>query len=268
MMVANRLLIASAQLTIMLSAALKAARGLVRDFGEVEHLQVSQKGPGNFVTKADRRAEQVIVEVLQKARPEYSFLLEESGAIKGTDPEHRWIVDPLDGTNNFLHALPHFAISIALEKNGEIISGLVYDPLSDELFYAQKGRGAFMNDRRLRVAARQNLEDSMIGVTFPHSSYNGTIDFFPKLQSINHQASALRRSGSAALDLCYVAAGRFDGYFAVNLQPWDMAAASLIILEAGGFVSDLYGSKDFLKTHHICAGNEKIHQHLLKNFLK
>jgi myo-inositol-1(or 4)-monophosphatase len=263
-MITNRLHIQSAQLNLMLSAALKASRGLIRDFGEVEHLQVSKKGPGNFVTRADRKAEQVIVEVLQNARPEYSFLLEESGEIKGSDPEHRWIVDPLDGTSNYLHAVPHFAISIALEKNGEIISGLVYDPIKDELFYAQKGRGAFMNDRRLRVAAREDLTDALIGVAFPRGDDEGAQSFFPKLQEINHDASTLRRSGSSALDLCYVAAGRYDGYVAINLQPWDMAAASLIILEAGGFTSDLHGNKDFLNSRQVCAGNEKIHQALLK----
>jgi myo-inositol-1(or 4)-monophosphatase len=262
-MITNRLHITSAQLNLMLSAALKASRGLLRDFGEVEHLQVSKKGPGNFVTRADRRAEQVIVEVLQKARPEYSFLLEESGEIKGTDPEHRWIVDPLDGTSNFLHAIPHFAISIALEKNGEIISGIVYDPLKDELFYAQKGRGAYVNDRRLRVSAREDFTDSLIGIAFPRAYEEGSKEFFSKIQEINQQASALRRSGSSALDLCYVAAGRYDGYAAVNLQPWDMAAASLIILEAGGFISDFHGRKDFLNAQQVCAGNEKIHQALL-----
>lgn len=263
-MISNRLHIASAQLNLMASAAIKAARGLIRDFGEVEHLQVSKKGPGNFVTKADRRAEQVIIEVLQKARPAYPFLVEEAGEIKGTDPDHRWIVDPLDGTSNFLHAVPHFAISIALEKNGEIISGIVYDPLKDDLYYAQKGRGAFVNDRRLRVASRENLADAMIGMAFPRAYDLSSQEFFPKLQEINKHVASMRRSGSAALDLCYVAAGRYDGYVAINLQPWDMAAASLIILEAGGFITDLHGKKDFLNARQVCAGNEKIHQALLK----
>lgn len=263
-MITNRLHITSPQLNLMASAALKAARGLIRDFGEVEHLQVSKKGPGNFVTRADRRAEQVIIETLSKARPEYSCLAEEAGEIKGTDPEHRWIIDPLDGTSNFLHALPHFAISIALEKKGEIISGVVYDPLKDELFYAQKGRGAFVNDRRLRVAGRSDLSDAMIGVAFPRAYDAGSQDFFPKLQEINKNVAAVRRSGSAALDLCYVAAGRYDGYVAINLEPWDMAAASLIIIEAGGFITDLHGNQGILSAHQVCAGNEKIHHSLLQ----
>ena len=260
----TNLAITSPVLNVMYSACTKAARGLTRDFGEVEHLQVSRKGPGDFVTKADLKAEETIIRVLQKARPTYSMLVEESGEIEGIEPEYRWIVDPLDGTTNFINAIPHFAISIGLEYRGEIIAGMVYDPLKDECFYAEKGNGAYLNEQRIRVSSKNMFDDALIGVTFPRPSYAGDVNFYKTFQKIEATASAMRRMGSAVLDLCYVAAGRYEGYWSLELSPWDMAAGSIIVQEAGGYVTDLKGKNDFMKTRSILAGNEMAHGKISK----
>jgi len=263
---ATRLKIRSALLNVMFDATMKAAKGLIRDFGEVEHLQVSKKGPGDFVSRADLRAEKIIKETLEKARPGSSFLLEESGEVEGDLAGLRFIVDPLDGTLNFLHGVPHFAISIACEKEGQLIAGMTYDPIKDELFYAERGQGAFMNDRRLRVSGRDHLTDTLLGVTFPRPGYAGPYNTFEIAKEMNTQVASLRRTGSAVLDICYVAAGRFDGYWAAQLSPWDMAAAALIVYEAGGYVSALNGKTDFLEQGNILCGNERVHKSLLKFF--
>lgn len=262
----NRLKIRSALLNVMFDATMKAAKGLIRDFGEVEHLQVSKKGPGDFVSRADLRAEKIIRETLEKARPGASFLLEESGEIAGDRSDLRFIVDPLDGTLNFLHGVPHFAISIACEKEGQLIAGMTYDPIKDELFYAERGQGAFMNERRLRVSGREQLMDTLLGVTFPRPGYAGPYNPFEIAKEMNTQVASLRRTGSAVLDICYVAAGRFDGYWAAQLSPWDMAAAALIVYEAGGFISALNGKTDFLEQGNILCGNERIQRALQKFF--
>jgi myo-inositol-1(or 4)-monophosphatase len=254
----------SALMNVMLKAARKAARTLKRDFGEIEHLQVSLKGPANFVTAADRRAEQILHEELELARPGYGFLGEEGGMRPGADKTHRWIVDPLDGTMNFLHGIPHFAISIALEREGTIVAGLVYNPANDELFTAERGKGTFLNDQRLRVAARTRLADAVVACALPHPSRGD-----PELSRMEHAAAqgkvaGLRRFGVASLDLAWVAAGRFDAYWERGLSPWDMAAGIILVREAGGFVSDLEGGDTMLVSGDILAGNESINRDLLR----
>jgi myo-inositol-1(or 4)-monophosphatase len=249
----------SALINVMTGAALKAARGLIRDFGEVEQLQVSIKGPGEFVSTADLKAERVLRTELTKGRPGYGFLMEESGATAGSDAKNCWIVDPLDGTTNFLHGLPHWAISIALEREGEIVAGVVYEPLRDEMFWAEKGAGAFLNDRRLRVSARRQLSEAVIGTGIPfaqrgdHESYLGT------LGAVMAATSGVRRFGAASLDLAYVAAGRLDGYWEFGLAPWDIAAGILLVREAGGYVTDLAGGHGMLGSGDVLAANDHLH---------
>ena len=249
----------SATINVMAGAALKAARGLLRDFGEVEQLQVSIKGPGDFVSTADLRSEKVLRTELGKARPGFGFLMEESGGEAGTDPHHRWIVDPLDGTTNFLHGIPHFAISIALERESEIIAGLIYEPLRDQMFWAEKGAGAFLNDRRLRVSARRQLADSLIGTGIPFAGRGDHERYLATLGAVMAMTSGVRRQGAAALDLAYVAAGRFDGFWEFGLSPWDIAAGILLVREAGGYITDLAGGHGMLETGDILAANDHLH---------
>jgi myo-inositol-1(or 4)-monophosphatase len=254
----------SALLNVMIKAAHKASRALKRDFGEVEKLQVSLKGPANFVTAADRRAEETLREELAQARPGYSFLGEEGGAHEGSDKSHRWIVDPLDGTMNFLHGIPHFAISIALEREGTIVAGVVYNPANDELFTAERGKGAFLNDQRMRVAARRRLADAVVACALPHPS-RGDVELTRNEHiAVQDKVAGLRRFGAAALDLAWVAAGRLDAYWERGLSPWDMAAGIALVREAGGFVTDLDGREDMIKTGGIIAGTDAIHRELLR----
>lgn len=248
----------------MSDAARKAARGLNRDFGELAELQVSRKAPADFVSAADLRAEQVIFEALQKARPGYGFLGEERGMIEGTDKTHTWIVDPLDGTTNFLHAIPHFAINIALEREGAIVAGVTYNPASNELFWAEKGKGCFVNDKRLRVAARTRLDESVLATGIPFLGHGQHARFLKELHQVSQRVAGVRRFGSAALDLAWVAAGRYDGYWERDLKPWDMAAGILMVTEAGGKVTDADGGSEMLKAGSICAGNLEIHPQLVE----
>ena len=253
----------SAILNVMVGAATKAARGLKRDFGEVENLQVSRKGPADFVSAADHRAEEVIRAELARARPGYGFLMEESGETAGRDPQHRWIVDPLDGTTNFLHGIPHFAISIALERQGKLSAALIHNPITDELFTAERGSGAFVNDRRLRVAARPGLADAVVATGMPFRGRGDHARYVTELTAVMPEVAGVRRFGAAALDLAYVAAGRFDGFWERDLSPWDLAAGILIVREAGGYVTDLDGRDAVLDKGHVVAGNEAIHGQLL-----
>jgi myo-inositol-1(or 4)-monophosphatase len=255
---------ASALMNVMLAAARKAARSLARDFGEVEQLQVSLKGPANFVTAADHRAEEILHAELARARPGYGFLLEERGEIEGADRTHRFIADPLDGTTNFLHGIPHFAISIALEREGEVVAGLILNPATHEIFTAEKGKGAFLNDRRIRVAARSELADALIGTGIPHSGRPAHDHYLAELRAVMAASAGVRRLGAAALDLAWTAAGRFDGFWERNLRPWDLAAGIVILREAGGFVSDAEGKEAVLAQGSIVAGNEAIQRKLLK----
>jgi myo-inositol-1(or 4)-monophosphatase len=247
----------------MVGAARKAGRGLVRDFGEVEKLQVSVKGPANFVSAADRRAEELLRAELAKVRPGYGFLGEEGGRHEGPDKTHTWIVDPLDGTTNFLHGIPQFAISIGLEREGVIVAGVIYNPATDELFTAERGKGAFLNDRRLRVAARKNLAEAVVACALPHLGRGDLAQFRKELAAVQPKVAGLRRFGAAALDLAYVAAGRFDAYWERNLSPWDMAAGILLVREAGGYVSDAAGHDSMFATGDIVAGNETMHGQIL-----
>jgi myo-inositol-1(or 4)-monophosphatase len=254
----------SATLNVMVNAARKAARSLKRDFGEVERLQVSVKGPGNFASAADHRAEEILREALTKARPGYGFLGEEGGRVAGSDATHTWIVDPLDGTTNFLHGIPQFAISIALERDQAIVAGLIYNPATDELFTAERGKGAVLNDRRLRVAARHRLVDSVVACGLPRIGRGNLGQSQRELAQIQDKVAGLRRFGAAALDLAWVAAGRFDAVWERDLCAWDMAAGLLMVREAGGYVTDLDGGDGMLDKGHIVAGNEAIHAALLK----
>ncbi len=254
----------SALLNVMVQAAMKAGRSLSRDFGEVQNLQVSMKGPGDYVSQADRKAEDILFTELSKARPGYAFLMEERGAIKGDDDQHRWIVDPLDGTTNFLHGIPIFSISIALERQGQIVAAVIYNPAMDELYTTERGGGAFMNDRRLRVAGRSKLTDCVIGCGVPHLGRGHHGNFLVELRNVMAEVSGVRRMGSAALDLAYVAAGRMDGFWETGLSAWDIAAGLLLIREAGGFVSDMDGGQDMLEAGSVVAGNEVIQRALLK----
>lgn len=253
---------ASALMNVMTQAARKAGRVLARDFGEVEHLQVSVKGPADFVTAADLRAEKILFEELSKARPGYGFLMEERGHVDGADKTHRWIVDPLDGTTNFLHGIPLFAISLALEREGEIIAGLIFNPASGETFTAERGKGAFLDDRRIRVSARRELESALFATGIPHRGKPDHDLFLQECRYLMRRSAGIRRMGAASLDLAWVAAGRFDGFWERNLCAWDIAAGVILIREAGGFVSGLNGKQDMLETGGIVAGNTDIHKTL------
>ncbi len=255
---------ASANVNLMIKAARKAARNLLRDFGEVENLQVSSKGPGDFVSRADTKAEETIRGELTEARPNYGWLGEESAEVSGADPTRRWIVDPLDGTTNFLHGLPHWAISIALEHKREIVAAVIYDPVKDEMFVAEKGAGAYLNDRRLRVSGRRDLIEMIFATGIP---FGGRADLPRTLRQIARltpQTAGIRRFGSAALDLAYVAAGRYDGFWEEGLHPWDMAAGLLLVREAGGFVGSIDGATGVFESRSVVAANPAVHEKLME----
>ena len=254
----------SAILNVMIKAAYRAGRSLKRDLGEVENLQVSLKGPRNFVTAADRRAEEIVREELAKARPDYGFLGEEGGARAGADMSHRWIVDPLDGTTNFLHGIPHFAVSIALERNGAIVAALTFNPANDELFVAERGKGAFLNDRRIRVAARKRLAEAVVACGLPHFGRGDLTLARYEIAAAQQHFAGLRRYGAATLDLAWVAAGRLDAYWERDLSPWDLAAGMLLVREAGGFITDLDGGDAVLAKGQVAAGNDTMHRELLR----
>ncbi len=250
-------------MTVMVRAAEKAARGLLRDFNEVENLQVSRKGPADFVTAADKRSEKVIYEELLKARPDFSFMMEETGQVKGNDPDHVWIIDPLDGTHNFMHGVPHWSISIALERKGEVIAGLVYDCTKDEMFMAEKGGGAFLRNRRLRVSGRNDLESSMINYGQPVQNAEAKDLFYKELRAVQNVAM-VRRFASAALDMCYVAAGRIDGYWERGIKPWDVAAGCLLVKEAGGTVTSIETDDNPVYSGNLVTGNPQVHRDIRK----
>lgn len=255
----------SALLNVMIDAARKAARGLARDFGEVTELQVSKKGAGDFVTNADLKAEQTLFELLSKARPGYSFLGEERGMIEGTDKTHTWIVDPLDGTTNFMHAIPHFAVNIALQREGEIVAGVTYNPITHDLFWVEKGKGAFLGaEKRLRVAARKHLDESVLATGVPFVGKPGHGQFLKELHQVSQKVAGVRRFGAASLDLAWVAAGRFDAYWERNLKPWDVAAGVLMVQESGGKVSTIEDHGDPVQGASILASNPELHPQVLK----
>jgi myo-inositol-1(or 4)-monophosphatase len=259
-----QIMLRSALLNVMIKAAHKAGRSLKRDFGEVENLQVSLKGPANFVTAADRRSEEILRQELSHARPGYGFLGEEGGRIEGPDKTHCWIVDPLDGTTNFLHSMPHFGISLALERDGIIVAGVVYNPANDELFTAERGKGAFLNDRRLRVAERKRLLDAVVACGLPHHGRGDLALGLKEIGAMQDKVAGLRRFGAASLDLAWVAAGRYDGYWERNLSPWDIAAGLILVREAGGFATDLAGGESPHWSGDVIAGNDAIHRDLMR----
>jgi myo-inositol-1(or 4)-monophosphatase len=248
----------------MRAAALKAGKLLIRDFGEVAALQVSQKGPADFVTAADLKVERLLKDELERARPGYCFMMEEGGIIEGPDKSHRWYIDPIDGTTNFLHSLAQFAISIGLERDGQLVAALVYAPVLNELFWAEKGRGAWLNDKRLRVASRRKLLESIIATGIPFSGRPGHEVFLGELACMMKVSAGVRRFGAASLDLAYVAAGRFDGFWERGLSPWDIAAGTLLVREAGGLVTDETGSNSVIGAPAIIAANLDLHPEIMK----
>ena len=254
----------SPALNVMMAAARKAGRHLVRDLGELENLQVSMKGPADFVSSADTRTERILIEELTRTRPGYGFLSEESGVIEGKDKTHRFIIDPIDGTTNFLHGIPHFAISIALEREGQIVTALVYNPATDDMFVAEKGHGAFLNDKRLRVAARKTLNTSLVATGIPFQGHGDVARFDAELNAVMPNVAGIRRFGAASLDLAYVAAGRFDAFWERDLSAWDIAAGILLVREAQGVVSDLSGGPNMLDNGTILAANDPLHPQILK----
>ena len=260
----------SGLITIMERAVRKAAPRLRRDFNEVQHLQVSRKGPADFVTMADKRAEDTIVEELRKARPDWGMLLEEGGEIPGDPSKPRWIVDPLDGTTNFLHGMPHFCIAIAVEDpmgpggKPEITHGMVYQPLTDEGFWAEKGRGAWLQGQRLRVSARRDLSDAVIATGIPFLGHGNFSEWSRIFGAVAPEVAGIRRFGSAALDLAWVAAGRYDGFWESGLQPWDVAAGMILVKEAGGFVTDFRGQDQPIERRQVLAANDVLHSKLHK----
>ena len=248
---------ASPLLNVMIAAARKTARSLTRDFGEVENLQVSRKGPSDFVSSADIKAEKTLFEELSKARPGYGFVMEERGVVEGTDKTNRWLVDPLDGTTNFLHGVPHFAISIALEREGVLVAGVIYNVVRDELFWAERGQGAYLNDRRLRVAGRTDMRDCIFATGTPFLGKPGHDVSLGEIERVIAKSAGMRRFGAAALDLAYVAAGRFDGYWERGLNVWDIAAGAVLVREAGGTVNEIDGG-DFMKSGALVASNSSL----------
>jgi myo-inositol-1(or 4)-monophosphatase len=251
-------------MNIMTGAARKAGRAILRDFGELENLQVMRKGLADFVTKADLKAEKVLKEELTRARPHYCFVLEEGGVVEGPDKTHRWYIDPLDGTINFMHGVPHFAVSVGLEREGQLVAGVIYNPVTDDMYTAERGQGAWHNDRRLRVSARRDLADSLVATGIPHRGRPGQSEFLGECNTIMREVSGVRRFGSAALDLAWIAAGRYDAFWERALSPWDMAAGIVLVREAGGVVSDLTSGQDMLTNGHILASNGQLHGPMLK----
>ena len=254
----------SANINVMVNACRKAAKTLIRDFGEIENLQVSLKGPGDFVTASDKKVEKILIEELQRARPNYSILSEEIGEINN-DESFKWIIDPIDGTSNFLHGIPHFAISIGLEHNEEIICGIIYDPIKDEMFVAEKGNGSYLNNQRIRVSSRSKLKDCIIFTGGPkHDSKDRELS----LKEYNNFSSKtlipIRKMGSASLDMAYVAAGRCDGFWQKNLNYWDIAAGIILVKESGGFVTDFNGKNRYIQNKTILVANSKINNEMIK----
>lgn len=255
----------SALLNVMVSAAIKAGKSLARDFNEVENLQVSRKGPADFVSKADIRAEQIVYDELRKARPTYAFLMEEGGEVAGTDGQHTWIIDPLDGTTNFLHSIPLFAVAIALQRGDDIVASVIYNPVLDELYTAEKGGGAWLADRkRLRVASRRHLSDAVVVTGIKTQGTSNDSLQLRQLANINPAVAGIRRSGSICMDMAWLAAGRYDGLWEAGLKPWDVAAGYLMVREAGGVVTDFAGQPGSVWNGQIVAGNETIQADLLK----
>jgi myo-inositol-1(or 4)-monophosphatase len=252
----------SANLNIMEKACKKASKLLIRDFGEIEKLQVSKKGPGDFVTNSDKRTEKIIINELSLARPDYSFLAEEGGSLTKSE-EFRWIIDPIDGTTNFLHGIPYFAISIGLEKNKEIICGMIFNPITNEMFYAEKGKGAYLNNSRIRVSARKNIDECVILTGGPVLSYQNKEIFFKEYEAVSRRVAATRKLGSASLDLAYLASGRCDGVWERNLNYWDIAAGVIIVREAGGTVTDFRGGEKYIEDRNLLATNSKIDKDLI-----
>tara|TARA_Y100000590_G_scaffold386545_1_gene459435 strand:- start:286 stop:1071 length:786 start_codon:yes stop_codon:yes gene_type:complete len=254
----------SANINVMVKACRKAAKTIIRDFGEIEKLQVSVKGPGDFVTNCDKKVEKILIEELHKARPDYSIISEESGKITKNE-SFKWIIDPIDGTANFLHGIPHFAISIGLESNKEIICGIIYDPIKDEMFTAEKGRGSYLNNQRVRVSSRSKLKDCII---FTGGPKHNSADKELILKEYNNFSSKvlipIRKLGSASLDMAYVAAGRCDGFWQRNLNYWDFAAGIILIKEAGGFVTDFSGKNEYIENKTILATNSKINEQMVE----
>ena len=256
--------LASANINVLVNACRKAAKTLIRDFGEIEKLQVSLKGPGDFVTASDKKVEEILISELQKARPNYSILSEEIGEINN-DKSFRWIIDPIDGTANFLHGIPHFAISIGLEHDKEIICGIIYDPIKDEMFIAEKGNGSYLNNQRLRVSSRSNLKDCIIFTGGPKSvskDIDLVLEEYKKFSS--KVLIPIRKIGSAALDMAYVAAGRCDGFWQRNLNYWDIAAGIIIVKEAGGFINDFKGEQNYIENKTILVNNSKINNEMIE----
>jgi len=261
----------SGLIRVMERAARKAGQRLRRDFGEIEHLQVSRKGPSDFVTKADRASERTLYDELLAARPDWGFELEEGGTIEGAEGKPRWVIDPLDGTTNFLHGIPHFAISIAVQEPkldgsgwGEVTAGLIYQPVTDESYWAEKSRGAWLQDRRLRVSARRHLDESLIATGVPFQGHGDFNEWTKILAAVGPQVAGIRRFGAASLDLAWVASGRYEGYWESSLKPWDSAAGCLLVREAGGFVTDFRGRSNPICDAQIIAGNDAIHSRMHK----
>ena len=261
----------SGLIRVMEKAARKAGSKLRRDFGEIEHLQVSKKGPADFVSKADQQAERTLWDELRAARPDWGFVMEEGGVIEGDPDKPRFIIDPLDGTSNFLHGIPHFAISIAAQERkldgsgwGDVIAAVVYQPITDETFWAEKTRGAWLQSRRLRVSARRHLDESLIATGIPFAGRGDSAEWTRIYGSLAPEVAGIRRFGAASLDLAWVAAGRFDGYWESSLQPWDSAAGCLLVREAGGFVTDWRGRSQPICDEQVLAGNDVIHSRLHK----
>lgn len=246
-------------INVMVAAAMKASRNLRRDFGEVEMLQVSKKGPADFVSMADEKAEQILHEELARVRPDFGFLMEEGGAVEGKRADIRFIVDPLDGTTNFLHGLPHWAITVAVEERGEITAAVTYAPLTDELFWAERGQGAYLNDTRLRVSGRAKMEEALLATGIPFHGREGHEVFMAEMAEFMPSVAGIRRFGAASLDLAYVAAGRYDGFWEAGLHSWDLAAGILLVREAGGYVTDIKGGTDMMNSGSIIAANDRLH---------
>ena len=254
----------SANLNVMIAAVRKAARQIRRDFNEVENLQVSRKGAADFVSQTDLASERVLREELTKARPDFGFVLEEGGVVQGKDAAHRWHIDPIDGTTNFIHGVPHFAISVGLEREGMVIAGVIYNPIADELYWAERGKGAFLNEKRLRVSGRRELADSLFATGLNLGPRGNPPLFYAQYEALTAKSAGIRRFGSAALDLAYVAAGRYEGFWEIGLTSWDVAAGIVLVREAGGQVSDMNGGGDVLGGAGIVAGNQDIHPRLLR----